>query len=912
MWRGRPRRRSLARQRGAALLLAIFYLVLVSAVALAMLFSADTETQISVNYRDKQAAIYGALSGLEEARDRIHPTEGDLACNFQGATDTGMCWVPSAMPTSANASVLYIINPGPGQTVSDIAPWSPTVDGKPNPYFDSEICNEDYFKNLTGFCTGTPAHPAGTSWYKYYDNSLVPSAQTIAALGTVNSVLQARQATWQQTNPVTYRWVRITLKADNMTPVPVVSSPTGQQVCWDTHHEQLITSGFGADCLPGNGSISITVTNPGSGYTSVPNVTIGAPGGVGTQAAATAVLQANGTGSVASINLSDYGHGYTSPPAVTITGDGTGATATAQLATTGPVESVTINTSGTPPCYASGAVLTPYFDTAYGSGASGTVQLEGTPRCIYNFSAGGKCSAKNVTSTVTAANGGGSGFEGTITAGTNKSASGSMGSPGTGYTSVPNTWSETNPACSDVTITPQMGYHVQGVTITNGGSYSNPPSVSLAGAVPATGSGSISGVGNLSVGVGSGALQGATVAAGGSGYTYANVTIADPPPGPGNRTAVGSATLAGASNGVQIPTGNVNGGSGYTSAPSVTIDPPCTPFPSCGGTLATAVANLVGTPGGQTGPVYLLTSFAQTPNGARAMAQMEVAIVYGQFHLGLGGALTLVGYNNPFGTFGTPNSNPFHMVGTDANSCGETAKPPKDAIGIDDPNDPNAVSTILDALGKPNNYIGANSAPDVQNANLNTTASGLNAFSNDVAAVACSQGSYYCNLYSAGSPVSCTPGCVNQTPPTCNSLCSSCQNQCPTFKQVSQLSLGTASNPPTNYVNGNYTMGPSQGYGILFVTQQLSFSGNYAWDGLILVIGEGASVMSGGGNGQVNGAVYVANTSGGQVSVNWDGGGGNGIYYDHCWADNLLAKIPMSATPSPNTLSVISLRTLVY
>jgi len=65
-------------ERGIALFLAIFALLLLSAVGLAMLFASDTETSISINYRDKQVAIYGALAGLQEARDRIHPRTGDL------------------------------------------------------------------------------------------------------------------------------------------------------------------------------------------------------------------------------------------------------------------------------------------------------------------------------------------------------------------------------------------------------------------------------------------------------------------------------------------------------------------------------------------------------------------------------------------------------------------------------------------------------------------------------------------------------------------------------------------------------------------------------------------------------------------------------------------------------------------
>ena len=130
------------------------------------------------------------------------------------------------------------------------------------------------------------------------------------------------------------------------------------------------------------------------------------------------------------------------------------------------------------------------------------------------------------------------------------------------------------------------------------------------------------------------------------------------------------------------------------------------------------------------------------------------------------------------------------------------------------------------------------------------------------------------------------------------------------------INLGTAANPAINVVYGNFSMGPTTGYGILVVTGTLTISGNYGWNGLILVIGSGASVMSGGGNGQIVGAVYVANTSGntfGSPTASWNGGGGNGIQYDHCWADYMLGKIPpLAPAANASALQAISLRTEVY
>lgn len=68
---------------------------------------------------------------------------------------------------------------------------------------------------------------------------------------------------------------------------------------------------------------TIKVINPGTGYTTVPTVTIGGPG---TGATAFASVQ---NGSVTAINLISPGSGYTMVPTVTISGSGTGATAQA-------------------------------------------------------------------------------------------------------------------------------------------------------------------------------------------------------------------------------------------------------------------------------------------------------------------------------------------------------------------------------------------------------------------------------------------------------------------------------------------------------------------------------------------------------------------------------------------------------
>ena len=82
----------------------------------------------------------------------------------------------------------------------------------------------------------------------------------------------------------------------------------------------------------GTSVASITVTNQGNGYTSVPTVTIGTPtAGYGTTATAVATVVSN---KVTAITVTNAGSGYLTSPSVTITGGGgSSAAATANIST---------------------------------------------------------------------------------------------------------------------------------------------------------------------------------------------------------------------------------------------------------------------------------------------------------------------------------------------------------------------------------------------------------------------------------------------------------------------------------------------------------------------------------------------------------------------------------------------------
>jgi len=58
-------------EQGVALLIAIFALLLVSVVAIALVVSSGTDSALAGNYRSSASAYYAALAGLEEARGRL-------------------------------------------------------------------------------------------------------------------------------------------------------------------------------------------------------------------------------------------------------------------------------------------------------------------------------------------------------------------------------------------------------------------------------------------------------------------------------------------------------------------------------------------------------------------------------------------------------------------------------------------------------------------------------------------------------------------------------------------------------------------------------------------------------------------------------------------------------------------------
>ncbi len=207
-------------ERGFALFIAIFTLLLITAIAVSMLMLTNTDTNISTNFRDEQTAFFAAKAGLEEVRDRIRINAGSgitLSGSLPGAGS------PNTAPPmfgSANA-VLYVTNPLNSESDT---PW--VTNGSAYP--DDEICVEALYSGSGNGCSGNPPRPRGTSnWY------VTASASSTYA----SSPVQA------------WKWVRINVKTNQTSSgTSAVSTVDGNTadynlVCWNGNTQLTVASG---------------------------------------------------------------------------------------------------------------------------------------------------------------------------------------------------------------------------------------------------------------------------------------------------------------------------------------------------------------------------------------------------------------------------------------------------------------------------------------------------------------------------------------------------------------------------------------------------------------------------------------------------------------------------------------------
>ena len=187
-------------QRGAALLIAIFALLLISVVAIALIVSSGTDSALASNYRTSTSAYYAAIAGVEEARGRLLPTN------------------PNYLPLPASpmplTQVVYIINPTGGESVA------PNDTANPATYPDKEYKQE--------FGVDVSARAV----------TLIPSVSSVGGLP-----------------PASYKWVRINAVTEQSLGDPQVPG-SGVDVNADSYVDGVIPLFYDPANTPAPGLIT--------------------------------------------------------------------------------------------------------------------------------------------------------------------------------------------------------------------------------------------------------------------------------------------------------------------------------------------------------------------------------------------------------------------------------------------------------------------------------------------------------------------------------------------------------------------------------------------------------------------------------------------------------------------------------
>jgi len=367
-------------EHGIALMVALFALILVSAVGLALMFSMNGETSIDAGFRQSKLAYFAARSGLEEVRDRIR--------NNGGAN--GLQQLLPTVPIGQANGVLYVIN----ANNEVVQPWNPTLGGQQNPYFDDELCHE---VNLPAVIANSPGQPN------------VPCPRNLGSVPTLGG--------WYVNPPpnseplpnnvsLSYKWTRINLKInETANPWCVLGlncnhlqpgGPQADQVCYNGKNEfvlahvnrplevpglvergtlpsELAMAMFagGGSTAHGNGSHSTATTTSGSSSSgaSTGTSTSGSTSGSGSTSSSSSSSSSSSTTGTSSGSSSTTGIVGTGSSSTGVVGTGSSSSSTSSSSTSSSSSSTSgSSTSGTPPP-ACGTSAAPLPGTPVGIGA---------------------------------------------------------------------------------------------------------------------------------------------------------------------------------------------------------------------------------------------------------------------------------------------------------------------------------------------------------------------------------------------------------------------------------------------------------------------------------------------------------------------------------------------------------------
>lgn len=270
------------KEKGVALLLSILALMLLSAIAVSMMYMSSTESSVSANFKSEETQYFAARAGIEEARDRMIPGLAPYSINggtavFPPCPGSPNCYLPTQLPAAPNGAinpgqVVYLLQRGvTTDSLFNLASTTGCPKGQPGCMVDDELCH-DYAMGAMAKsaqpnvrCTTLPGgngNNNGSNWYSV--PGLVGPGPVVGGNGLpANSAGASVAPNWQvgaNSNPLNWKWVRITLKANDSTPYCVDGTAPGVAcaqgtipVCWDgTSEKPLNAANCAAMATPSN------------------------------------------------------------------------------------------------------------------------------------------------------------------------------------------------------------------------------------------------------------------------------------------------------------------------------------------------------------------------------------------------------------------------------------------------------------------------------------------------------------------------------------------------------------------------------------------------------------------------------------------------------------------------------------
>ena len=95
-------------QNGIALVSALLILILLSAIAVGLVLTSNTETAVNANYRQERALDFAARAGVEEVRDRMAPASAHTLISPTCTPASACVPATAAVPSTSNNGILYV------------------------------------------------------------------------------------------------------------------------------------------------------------------------------------------------------------------------------------------------------------------------------------------------------------------------------------------------------------------------------------------------------------------------------------------------------------------------------------------------------------------------------------------------------------------------------------------------------------------------------------------------------------------------------------------------------------------------------------------------------------------------------------------------------------------------------------